>query len=167
MSDSLPLSHRTRLGGSDRTPLLGTGGGQTTTRFPWTVAELWKVPERAGSYAIHGYSPGRDVYEGSSTDLRRSLLDHFRERDLWFVPAFVDVSLRAEAPTRASSRPTLRPATPPSLRSPGAAGWRGSPTRRDGRQVRRSPPPRPGPRPGRPQGLGTSPGPVAQGPVSS
>jgi hypothetical protein len=101
MLDSILVTPRTRTGRYEPPPTAVTRRACTTARFGWTVAELWKIPELPGSYTVYGYTPREeDVFGADSADLRESLLNHFRDRDLWFVPAFVEVSYVPKARPR-------------------------------------------------------------------
>ena len=65
----------------------------TRYRYPWNFDSLRRIPERSGNYAVYGIVPGDLMYHGESGDLRRRMLDHWREHDVGVLPAFVEIEL--------------------------------------------------------------------------
>ena len=61
-------------------------------KFRWTLEELARLPEKAGLYTAFESWPGRSVFEGRSNNLRQRVLQHYFERDLGFLPAYVEVT---------------------------------------------------------------------------
>ena len=61
--------------------------------FAWNRHSLGRVPERSGLYEIRGIIPGDTMYHGKASNLRTRLLQHYRLRDIGFLPAEVIVTV--------------------------------------------------------------------------